>query len=334
MVRNNKKRFNLTIFIYLFIFFALILIVSIASSKVLFRPWTARKFSAVVQIEDRVYLFGGVDDSGESRSEIMMIDMEKQALYRIGNLPKPAYSSATAVYNGMIYLAGGLSDKQYLDKVYRFDPESETVQAMKDLPFPAAFGSMSAVGDSLYYIGGFDGELLRSDIIEIDPETGSAVVKAVLPQPLEYHRSITAGSVIYIIGGENDQREYSSSVYAYSPAENSIKELEGRISPVSRFGIVKEQSGSPAGTIIIAGGWGNGQRNDFRSLLFENSLCSEEIIGTIPEPFSDVELISWNGKLYLAGGTEPEYKRQIRFVKIDSENMANEDIKLKSYVWR
>ena len=334
MAFNFKKKFDPTVSIYLFVIFALLVIVFIVSSKVIFRPWTARTYAAAAMLDSRVFMFGGVDRNGECRDEIIMIDIENLKLHRVGKLPKPAYSGAADVKGGMIYFAGGLSGKQYLDEVYSYDPQRETLNLIGRLPGPRAFGSLSVQGDYLYYFGGFDGNRLRSEIVEITPETGDSRIVAELPEPLEYHRSVTAGSLIYIIGGENEQHENMATVFAYSPVDNSLVELNELSGPVVRFAaMVALQSGSED-EIIIAGGWGGSQLNSFTRLKLQGGTYTEQFMGVLPEPFSDVELFEYDDNLYLVGGINPDFNRQIRLLRIKPGTMECEDLHLKSFAWR
>jgi len=333
MAKNRKIKFNFTIFIYLFIFIALVSIMFIVSRGVLFRPWTARTFSASAMIENHVFLFGGVDDDGVSRDEIMMIDMEKHSLDRPGHLPQPVYSASAAVCNGMIFIAGGLSGKQYQDAIYRFDPVAEEVELLGKLPGKRAFGAMSALGDYLYYTGGFDGNTLRSEIIKINCKTGEAAVSAELPLPLEYHRTITLDSLIYILGGEGEKGLNSLSVFAYSPADDRLIKMKELQEPIVRFGLTEINSNAGR-EVIVSGQRGRERMNSIVNFNFTDGAYTEAFLGTLSESFSDVEIVSFDDNLYLIGGSNPSFMRQLRMVEVDPQSLEHKDVKLKSWAWR
>lgn len=85
-----------------------------------------RHLSAIVKVENRIYIFGGIgtcflDDyldiySDEKNENAEYYDITKDKWYKIAPLPNLRYYCGATYYNGNIYIGGG--QYGYSSKVY------------------------------------------------------------------------------------------------------------------------------------------------------------------------------------------------------------------------
>jgi len=113
-----------------------------------------RMSPTVESVGSRVYVLGG-SVNGRPRSEIFALDPEEGTWSTAGSLEVPRRDAASAVYDGAIYLFGGLSsDETYLSSAVRYDPATGAVESLPDLPTGKAWAGAAVDGGRAYVVGG------------------------------------------------------------------------------------------------------------------------------------------------------------------------------------
>lgn len=323
--------------VYVCILLAIAGSVIYAARSVLFRPWTARRFITAVTIENRVYVFGGLNKQNLPLRDILCIDLEERTIKRVAEFPSERYAVSPAVAEGKIYLAGGYDTKGYYDDIFMFDPDSHEIEKIGTLPEPRGFGAMVAYDRKLYYLFGWKGGGIGETVFEIDPAAGEArefekgIVSAggadMVP-PVHYHTALASGEKLYLYGGEDSENRYLDEVYRINMNNWNIEERWKL-----PFGIARSPATILDGKLYIAGGWGGGSIQTVVKIDLGDPTPEVEDLGEIPYETGSFTLSSFQGDLYLIGGTEERFKRQIRILRIHPGTLETESQVFKSYVW-
>ena len=126
-----------------------------------------RSSNIVAKVGSKVYLIGGWDATpkfhndldGTFHNEIDVFDLETETFTTLKEkLPKKRRAFSAFVKDGMIYLAGGISEGanhfSLLDDFTRFDPVLRTFTEMPKLPFATFAPAAGAIGDKAFVFGG------------------------------------------------------------------------------------------------------------------------------------------------------------------------------------
>jgi N-acetylneuraminic acid mutarotase len=314
--------------VYVFILLAIAGSVIYAARSVLFRPWTARRFISAATIENRVYVFGGIDKQNLPLRDILCIDLEERTIKRVAEFPTERYAVSSAVAGGKIYLAGGYDTKGYYDDIFIFDPDSREIEKIGTLPEPRGFGAMVAYDRKLYYLFGWNGGGIGETVFEIDPAAGEAREFENGIPPVQYHTALASGEELYVYGGEDSENRYLDEVYRINMKNWDIEERWKL-----PFGIARSPAAILDGKLYIAGGWSGGSIKTVMRIDTRDPTPEVEEIGKIPHETGSFALSSFQGDLYLIGGTEERFKRQIRILRIHPGTLETESQVFKSYVW-
>lgn len=204
--------------------------------------------------------------------------------WRFGpELPFAAGSSASAVIEDRIYVAGGIVNRTTMGKAAFLDPEVGTWTSIADMPLPVNHAASATDGRLWYIFGGRgpgsgDGNVVANgfDYVQVyDPDTdqwrwsdGSPGAPLPLPQPRGgTGKAVFLAGEFWILGGETLDGEGANSdgtygrVDIFDPRTNSWR--KGPDLPTPRHGIFPV---SLADRVFVAGGGrrsGWGQSNTF-----------------------------------------------------------------------
>ncbi len=139
---------------------------------------------------------------------------------QVASLSSGRYSYASEVVNGKIYIAGGVSDKGYVDTVEEYDPLTNVWTAKSPMPVLGLNFVSTVLDGKVYIIGGRNTALKSLDKMYIyNPATDTWVTKNLLTNRFQ-NQLETVGGKIYVIGGDNDSGA-TNSVEAYDPAADA-----------------------------------------------------------------------------------------------------------------
>jgi|GEM_PF-1654249 len=333
-MKEKSPLLDKQVIIYLSILIIIAVLILISARHILFKPWTARHWAEPAVLGETVYLFGGINDRNATdpkdflEKDILLLNLDESTLKRAGELPSRRYSVSAAELNGSIYVAGGYDLKSYLDEILVYDPAAQEIKLMGTMPEPRAFGALVEQQGRLFYLGGWNGKEIASTVFEIDPATGSVTEFASPVPPLQLFSSVSTGEKVYVIGGEGSDRKNSNVVY-------EIDLLKGK---------VLRKGELPAGVNRAAAAFMNGSIYVIASPMdaevkeiYRIHCDEEELTVSIPGQFRDrgydLSLAGYNNHLYLMGGGEERFGRQIRIRKIELATLRTESVLLKSFVW-
>jgi N-acetylneuraminic acid mutarotase len=212
----------------------------------------------------KLYLMGGL--SGGSEGKVQIYDPVLNQWTRGADMPFAAGSSASALINGEIYVAGGITSTGTTDQVAKYNPVTDTWTPLAPMPQGRNHTAAATDGTLFYVFGGRTGFNVVAngfDTVEIyDPsantwtstESGSPL--APLPQARGgMGKAIFYNGEFYVLGGEtlDGSGATAPNVYnrldIYDPASNTWR--LGPVMATARHGIFPLLQ---AGRIYIAGG--------------------------------------------------------------------------------
>jgi len=240
------------------------------------RPVVGHHHAAEV-LNGELYLLGGL---GQNVPGVVQIYDPANDRWRFGpRLPFNVGSSASAVIDGRIYIAGGIEDGHTIGGTARFDPETETWTVLAPMPRPRNHAAAATDGRRMFVFGGRgpgsgDGNVVANgydDVQIYDPATDTWTASgegAEAPAPLPQARggvgkAVYMNGLVYVMGGEtlDGAGATGSGVYSrvdvYDPTAD--RWLEGPPMPTARHGIFPLALGA---RIYVVGG---GTRAGFSS---------------------------------------------------------------------
>ena len=326
MFKGLKQIRNAPFIFYWAFFVTVIVVIMYFGRTVINHPWTARDWIAAAAIDDKVYVLGGQDKHSGLLDDVLEINLTSRRLRVIASLPAPGCCFAAAALNGMVYVLGGQGSKGYYDQVIEVDPYTKNVNIVATLPSPRVYGGAVAVLGKLYYIGGWDGKQCLDEIVEINPLTGDVRVTGYLPSPMEFLAVTAQDNHVYVLGGEDTQGNLLDSVMEIDPTTGRVIRIGHLPSPQAR-GAAKVLGNN----LFLLGGWRGGK---LTSEIVQVELISQDltarIIDSLPEPAADRAAVRAMGKLYLIGGTDPDFKRQIAVWEIDPQLRKIQALRFRS----
>ncbi len=204
----------------------------------------------------------------------------------VAGLPVPRYGSASAVFNGSLYVIGG-SDGSPRANVFKFDGTVWTEVA--SVPVPLWRPAAGVMNGALYVIGGWNGSSVQPNVYRFDGTRWAEV--AGLPAA---RYGLAAGALsgsLYAAGGDDASYNPQPNVYRF----DGTTWTEVAALPFSRSRLA---AGALNGQLYIAGGFNGGpQANVYR--FNETSWVA---VANLPASRDVLAAGVRNGALYAVGG--------------------------------
>ncbi len=159
-------------------------------------------------VNDYLYAVGGKNTQG-SLASVEYFDPDKNAWDYVSHLPLPVFGHASAVYNGKLFISGGVvSGRSFSCALQCYDPIVDKWSYFPPLGTKRAFHVMSEVDGKLYVIGGntYNENGKRVDCRKVeryDLETNQWQTLTPMLQPVCFAATATYKQYIYVIGGYN-----------------------------------------------------------------------------------------------------------------------------------
>lgn len=340
---NEQARMRRRTYIgYGAILLALLLVVLFSARQVIFRPWTARLSVAVAPYTGGFFVFGGRSERNELYDDIMRVDLVTGQLHRVGHLPRQLTGASAVNAGSAIYVLGGTNRSGTYDDIYRLDPATGHLSHDGLLPGPTAYAAVVATGGRIYCLGGYDGSRYLDRIVAYDPSTHQSSLVGTLPQPEDQLSAEALGSDIYVFGGEGAGGKMMDDILQFVDAGDG--KLVGKV--VGHLDRPRDRAGSTVfnGSVFLVGGWADGVANDV--VMLTKSPSGESVTdGARFGPFAATEFpnitydisgsspVAFGDALYLVGGREQRYQRQIQIIRFDPKDGSTKNVQLKSYVF-
>jgi len=131
-------------------------------------------------------------------------------------IPTPLYGMGTATINGVLYVVGGVNDRnEVVGTVEAYDPTTNTWSPRASLPTPRFNLAATVINGVLYAVGGYTyGYPPRTTVEAYDPTTDTWTTKASMPTGRGLLGVAAINGILYAVGGDGGPRE---TVEAYDP---------------------------------------------------------------------------------------------------------------------
>ncbi|MEW5818359.1 MAG: hypothetical protein AB1798_23590, partial [Spirochaetota bacterium] len=177
-----------------------------------------------------------------------------------------------------------------------------------------------------------DGSMPLDEIVEIDPQNGKSRVIGHLSSAREFVTSVSFSGRLYLFGGSDARGQYLDEVLEIDPKTAAV---------MRRGHLPAERTRSCAAVvnnrIIAIGGWNGKKLNDVISIdpLSDDkeSGLIVQILTNLDQGFSDSALVALDNKLYLIGGEDEQFQRQLRVLKIDPASWKTETLKFRGFLF-
>lgn len=293
---------------------------------------SARNELTAVELNDKIYAMGGEDKAsgGGQKDTVELYDLikEKWTDKKISPMPLPLDHTASAVFDGKIYVVSGfLDNKVPTDKVFVYDPEKNEWGELKSLPSPIG-GALNAefIDGILYVVGGLNASHVPVNTnYAYDPKTNTWSTRSPMPTARQHLATAAVDGKLYAMGGRflgngigsEDMQETHTNfnrVEMYDPKTDSWTVLHPM--QVKRSGFTATEASD--GKIYVFGGQGvegkeinSVERYDPKidKWTFETPMPTGRF-GIISVPFQD-RIYVLGGQLISESGLVPLDKNEI-----------------------
>jgi len=229
------------------------------------------ELTAVV-LDGKIYAIGGEDKAsgGSLKNSVEVYDIAKgEWVNDTKPMPLPLDHTASAVYDGKIYVVGGfLEHKVPTDKVFIYDPQKNQWQEGKSLPSSiGAALNAQFINGILYVVGGVNSSNVPVNTnYAYNTKTNTWTTKAPMPTARHHLQTAVVDGKIYALGGRilgdgvqsEDMDEASSNFNRnemYDPQTDSWTVLQPMLTKRSGFAAAVSSDGN----IYVFGGEGIGK---------------------------------------------------------------------------
>ncbi len=259
---------------------------------------TLRQEIAAAAIDDRIYVFGGLDDDANSIDVVEAYAPHTDTWERRQNLPLTLNHLAAVAVGGRIYIMGGYVNfgrgLLISDQTLEYDPTADSWSRKADMPFARGAHGAAFLDGRVYVVGGIGspaGEQTRVMIYDSAEDTWD--VGAHMPIPSEHLAVAAAAGRIYAISGRFGTG--LSEVQVYDPGRDTW-ELRAHI-PTARSGITSQ---SWLGRIFVFGGELPGVFDD--NEVYDPLGDAWETAAPMPTARHGLASGIVDGKIYVIGG--------------------------------
>jgi N-acetylneuraminic acid mutarotase len=225
-----------------------------------------------VVLNGNIYAIGGEDKAsgGGQKNTVEVYDIAKgKWVNDTAPMPLPLDHTASAVYDGKIYVVGGfLKHKVPTDKLFIYDPQKNQWQEGKSLPSSiGAALNAQFINGILYVVGGLN----SSDVpvntnYAYNPKTNTWSTKAPMPTARQHLQTAVVDGKLFALGGrilgdgvQSEDLDEASSNFnrneKYDPQTDSWTIREPMLTKRSGFAA----AASSDGNIYVFGGEGVGK---------------------------------------------------------------------------
>lgn len=174
----------------------------------------AKRLLSAVNVASKIYLFGGLSESGSEedyKSGIHVYDPASRSVSTIDAvLPQGTYGMAAAAVGTKIYLFGGYGDSTApFDTIAVFDTQTNEIYTLATkLPEGLRNAAAAAGNEKIFVFGGYGSSLRQNAIYVFDPRSETiTALNTKLPTETDYHSAVAVGGKVYIFGGSTGQAQ-------------------------------------------------------------------------------------------------------------------------------
>lgn len=237
---------------------------------------TARNELTAVELNNKIYAMGGEDIAagGGQKDTVDVYDLAKEKWIEedVVPMPLPLDHTASAVFDGKIYVIGGFLEKKVpTDKVYVYDPEINEWKEARSLPSPiGAALNAEFIDGILYVVGGLNSSHVPVNTnYAYNAKTNTWTTKSPMPTARHHLTTAVVDGKLFAIGGRllgngiqsEDMQEALTNfdrVEMYDPETDSWTVRQPMLTKRSGF----TATAASDGNIYAFGGQGVGETID------------------------------------------------------------------------
>ncbi len=211
-------------------------------------------------INGQLYLVGGCvnsDCNAGVTNQLEIYNPTTNSWSSGASMPASVAFASSAVMNGLLYVAGGMSYGYYTSSAFQvYNPTTNTWTSLPAMPTPVFGGGGAALNGNFYVLGGGTGSglgLTPSPVLQVsiyNPTTNAWTqgVSSIPAPTMGSPAVVTMNGLAYVIGGGNISGSITA-VQAYNPATDTWTTL-------SSLDVARNQpaAANVGGVIYIAGG--------------------------------------------------------------------------------
>jgi len=170
-----------------------------------------------IRYKDKVYTIGGLL-YGDFQDIVFGQIKDSNSVFYVNNIPVPTGFFTSVIFNGFIYVLGGIDDSWITSKVHRaklnLDGSIERWKTVGDLPFPMAHMCSFIYKNKVYIVGGANISGESSMVFSTRDLTDNYSWKQVgnIPIYLIDAGCVVVNDTLYILGGKSKDK-YNKSVF-------------------------------------------------------------------------------------------------------------------------
>jgi hypothetical protein len=248
--------------------------------------------AAVTALNDRVYVFGGLDRNGASTTTVSRITGGRVGT--AGTLPVAVHDAAAAALGGRLLVLGGGQVQSY-PGIASFDPGSGRTRLVAQLPTPLSDLAVATLGNTAYVVGGYTGSSWSD---RIEAVTSTRVKPAGrLPVALRYAAAAPMGRDVVIAGGRT-MHGVSAAIYRFTPATGRVIKIGSLPQPVMHAG-----AGVLGGVMYVVGGIASGGA-PVTSVQAVTPAGASHVAARLPHALSDAGVATGSDRIVVVGGND------------------------------
>ena len=164
---------------------------------------------------DKLYVFGGVDHSGEVSADLWSCNYLTNSWTKTKPFVEGRYGHSSVLFGDSMYIFGGRKKKGYFNDVciYNFNTGNWKSVSISGAPSPRYDHSACIVRDRMIIYGGRRGNEVFGDVYEFDMvELTWNVIKMDWGLPKMFgHRALTIGPLVFFMGGVDNQDDIETT---------------------------------------------------------------------------------------------------------------------------
>ena len=187
-------------------------------------PAAPRQYAASCSYENKIFIVGGILNSGLTTNEVWTFDLEKKEWSLETNFPGGGRQAPVllCLYN-QLYCGLGRNDTVYYNDWWKYDVYEHTWEQLPNLPFNARYDAEGIETAGKAFVGlGKDTVQCYTDWWEFNPISNEWNQKNNFPGlSCTYTAGTVAGEQVIVYGGTDFANVFSDECFAYNAASNT-----------------------------------------------------------------------------------------------------------------
>ena len=177
--------------------------------------------SQAVHFNAKIYSIGGFVSGGAS-DMTRIYDIDAMTWSTGARMPAALGGIATALWNGVIYVAGGYEvGLGVVDTLYAYDIASDTWITLKSMPQALSYPGFGVINGKLYIAGGTSACCHLSTLYIYDVATNTWATGTDLPQAILAPGCTVLNGKLYLYGGQLASGIMTNTTLIYDPCGNT-----------------------------------------------------------------------------------------------------------------